>query len=165
MRVGLSPLRYHKKCHNFIDTPSDRCSCDRRPEDINHFLFSCPLYAACRLTLTTDVIKILQKYNLNHLQNQSHLYLSISTKSRFSKSISICMCVNFSRKENTLKEKKKSPARFLSVINFVKYLTILGILQLPNIYCVRRATKFAGFDALPPRGGEGVNLLPVPISQ
>ena len=53
LRVGLSPLRYHKKCHNFIDTPSDKCSCDRRPEDINHFLFSCPLYAACRLTLTT----------------------------------------------------------------------------------------------------------------
>ena len=75
LRVGLSPLRYHKKCHNIIDTPSDKCSCDRRPEDINHFLFSCPLYAACRLTLTTDVIKILQKYNLHHLQNQSHLYL------------------------------------------------------------------------------------------
>ena len=26
LRVGLSPLRYHKKCHNFIDTPSDKCS-------------------------------------------------------------------------------------------------------------------------------------------
>ena len=64
LRVGLSPLRYHKKCHNFIDTPSDNCSCDQRPEDIDHFLFSCPLYAACRITLTTDVIKILQKYNL-----------------------------------------------------------------------------------------------------
>ena len=75
LRDGLSPLRYHKKCHNSIDTPSDKCSCDRRPDDINHFLFSCPLYAACRLTLTTDVMKILQKYNLNHLQNQSHLYL------------------------------------------------------------------------------------------
>ena len=72
LRVGL---RYHKKCHNFIHTPSNKCPYDRRPEDINHFLFSCPLYAACRITIKTHVIKILQNYNLNHLQNQSHLYL------------------------------------------------------------------------------------------
>ena len=26
--VGLSLLRYHKKCHNFIDTPSDKCLCN-----------------------------------------------------------------------------------------------------------------------------------------
>ena len=25
LRVGLSPLRYHKKRHNFIDTPSNEC--------------------------------------------------------------------------------------------------------------------------------------------
>ena len=72
LRVGLSFLRYHKKCHNFIDTPSDKCLCTHGVEDTNHFLFSCPFFAA---TLASSLIQILQKYNLNHLGNQSHLYL------------------------------------------------------------------------------------------
>ena len=29
LRVGLSPLRYHKNRHNFIDTPSDICLCNQ----------------------------------------------------------------------------------------------------------------------------------------
>ena len=42
LRVGLSSLRYHKKRHNFIDTPSDKCLCNQGIEDTNHFLFLCP---------------------------------------------------------------------------------------------------------------------------
>ena len=72
LRVGLSFLRYHKKCHNFIDTPSDICPCNHGIEDTNHFLF---LFALHRATLVSSAIHILQKYNLNHLGNQSHLYL------------------------------------------------------------------------------------------
>ena len=75
LRVGLSPLRYHKKCHNFIDTPSDICLCNNGIEDTNHFLFLCPFFAIHRATLASNVIQILQKYNLNHLGNQSHLYI------------------------------------------------------------------------------------------
>ena len=71
--MGLSSLRYHKKCHNFIDTPSDICLCGDGIEDIDNFLFLCPLFAAQRATLTSSVIEILQKYNLNHLGNQSNL--------------------------------------------------------------------------------------------
>ena len=37
LSVGLSSFRYHKRCHNFIDTPSDKWSCNYRPEDINRF--------------------------------------------------------------------------------------------------------------------------------
>ena len=44
LRVGLSFLRYHKKCHNFIDTPSDICLCNHGIEDTNHFLFLCPFF-------------------------------------------------------------------------------------------------------------------------
>ena len=51
LRVGLSFLRYHKKCHNFIDTPSDKCLCNHGLEDTNQFLFSCPFFAAQRATL------------------------------------------------------------------------------------------------------------------
>ena len=75
LRVGLSSLRYHKKHHNFIDTPSDKCFCDNGIEDTNHFFFSCLFYATQRATLASSVIEILQKYNLNHLGNQAELYL------------------------------------------------------------------------------------------
>ena len=75
LRFGLSTMRYHKKRHNFIDTPSDKCCCNHGPEDINHFFFSCPLYTTCRKRLITNVMIILQKYNLNHLENLSSVYL------------------------------------------------------------------------------------------
>ena len=75
LRVRLSPLRSHKKHHNFIDTPSDICHCNQGVEDTSHFLFSCPSYAAQRATLATSVIQILQKYTLNDLGNHLELYL------------------------------------------------------------------------------------------
>ena len=75
LRVGLSLLRYHKKCHNFIDTPSDECLCNHGIEDTNHFLFLCSFFATQRVTLASSVIQILQKYKLNDLGNQSHLYI------------------------------------------------------------------------------------------
>ena len=75
LRVGLSSLRYHKKRHNFLDTPSDKCLCNQGTEDINHFLFLCSFYATHRITLMSSVFEILKKYNLDHLGNQSHLYL------------------------------------------------------------------------------------------
>ena len=72
LRAGLSFLRYHKKCHNFIDTPSDICLCNHGIEDTNHFLLLCHFFALQRATLASSVI---QKYNLDNLGNQSHLYL------------------------------------------------------------------------------------------
>ena len=75
LRVLLSPLRSHKKNHNFDDTPSDLCPCSEGVEDTNHFLFKCPLHATQRVTLATSVIGILLKYNLNHLGNQVQIYL------------------------------------------------------------------------------------------
>ena len=73
--VGLSLLKYHKKCHNFIDTPSGKCLCNHGIEDTDHFLFVCPFCAAQRLTLANSVIQFLQKYNLIHLGKQSNPYL------------------------------------------------------------------------------------------
>ena len=37
LRVGLSHLRFHKKRHNFADTPSDKCVCRRGAEDTRLF--------------------------------------------------------------------------------------------------------------------------------
>ena len=75
LRVGLCSLIYHKKRHDFVDTPSNECSCNCGIEDTNNFLFLCPFCKAQRAILVTSVIGILQKYNLNHLRNQSNLYL------------------------------------------------------------------------------------------
>ena len=45
LRVNLSPLRSHKRRHNFSDTPSETCECNLSIEGIRHFLFECPFYA------------------------------------------------------------------------------------------------------------------------
>ena len=75
LRVSLSPLRSHKWRHNFNDTLSEMCRCNQGIEDTSHFFFSCPFFAIQRASLATSVIHILQKKNLNHLGNQSELYL------------------------------------------------------------------------------------------
>ena len=75
LRVGLRTLRHHKKVHNFADTPTDICSCNRGVEDIKHFLFLCPLYGPMRATLAGCVIPILQKYDIIMLSNQPEIYL------------------------------------------------------------------------------------------
>ena len=73
--MGLSPLRSHKRRHNFSDTLSNICHCNLGIEDTSHFLFSCPSYGNQRATLVTSVNVILQKNNLYDLRNQLQLYL------------------------------------------------------------------------------------------
>ena len=75
LRVNLSPLKGHKWRYNFSDTPSGICHCNQGIEDTSHFLFSCPSYVTQRATLVTSVNEILHKVSLNHLGNQSQLYL------------------------------------------------------------------------------------------
>ena len=41
LRVGLNPLRHHKKRHNFKDTMSDICRCEMSIETTEHFLVYC----------------------------------------------------------------------------------------------------------------------------
>ena len=62
--VNLSPLRSHKRRHNFCDTPSETCECNLGIEDVRH-----------SVTLAVNVIDILQSKNLSHLGNQTELYL------------------------------------------------------------------------------------------
>ena len=45
LRVRLSPLRNHKKHHNFADTPSEVCECNLDIENTSHFLFECRRHA------------------------------------------------------------------------------------------------------------------------
>ena len=75
VRVGLSALKCHKKKHNFIDTPNDWCECRASPEDVDHFLFSCHLHALPRIDLCSSVSNLLAANDLNHLINDTELYL------------------------------------------------------------------------------------------
>ena len=75
LRVGLSPLRSHKRRHNFIDTPSETCHCNQDVENTSHFLFECPFYATQRVSLARSVIEILIRNNLNRLGNELRVYL------------------------------------------------------------------------------------------
>jgi hypothetical protein len=42
LRVGLSPLKRHKKLHNFQDTADDLCTCLLNAETTQHVLLKCP---------------------------------------------------------------------------------------------------------------------------
>ena len=75
LRVGLSSLKYHKKRHNFADTPSDKCSCNHGIEDSNHFLFLCPFYLTQRANLMTRFVTIV---NYVHFLSFSFLYVCVS---------------------------------------------------------------------------------------
>ena len=76
LRVSLSPLKGHKYCHNFIDTPSGICHCNLGIEDTSHYLLSCPSYTVQRVTLVNSIKSILLKGNLIHLEDHSKpLYL------------------------------------------------------------------------------------------
>ena len=68
LRVGLSPLKSHKKRHNFQDTPDDRCLCGKA-ETTQHFLLKCPIYNAHRLGLFQILNPILLDNNLNNLND------------------------------------------------------------------------------------------------
>ena len=74
LRVGLSPLKSHKRKHDFLDTPSDRCDCNLAPEDTYHFILECPLYAAQRQELIVSISTILGP-GLQFLVNDSATYL------------------------------------------------------------------------------------------
>ena len=75
LRVGLSPLKCHKKNHNFVDTPNDWCNCLSAPEDTQHFLLKCTLFSVQRVKLISSVSNLLANTNLHHLINDYKLYL------------------------------------------------------------------------------------------
>ena len=61
LRVGLSALKAHKKAHNFLDTPSDICSCGTGSENNDHYFLKCPNYTAQRTTLFSEINPFLQQ--------------------------------------------------------------------------------------------------------
>ena len=61
LRVGLTPLRAHKKRHCFKDTPDDVCRCGNGVETTEHFLLNCPFFHTQRESLLAVVSPIIVK--------------------------------------------------------------------------------------------------------
>ena len=57
LRVGLSPLKAHKKAHNFQDTLNNICLCGNGVEDTEHYLLLCPFFTDARNILFDNVAR------------------------------------------------------------------------------------------------------------
>ena len=75
LRVGLSPLKCHKKRHNFVDTADDWCDCRSAPEDTQHYLLKCTLFSIQRQKLIASVNNLLINTNICHLIDDYKLFL------------------------------------------------------------------------------------------
>ena len=75
LRAGLSPLKAHKKAHNFQDTTSDICLCGNGSEDTFHFLLTCPLFHSQRSTLISNIKAIWNGFSSLSLDHQLHCLL------------------------------------------------------------------------------------------
>ena len=83
LRVGLSPLKSHKKSHNFEDTPYDTCVCSRDAETTCHFLLHCPNFITHRNTLFDTVNPILHANNIPFLADNKLLNLLLYGDEKF----------------------------------------------------------------------------------
>ena len=78
LRVGLSPLKRHKKEHNFSgyeEDLSDTCSCLMDSETTCHFLLHCPNFINHRKTLYGTVNPILRVNNITSLADECFVHL------------------------------------------------------------------------------------------
>ena len=85
LRVGLSPLKAHKKRHRFNDTPDDTCQCSLGSETTLHFLLKCPIFRVNRQQLLEKLNTILLLNDLANLSssNMVHLLLYGHEKTSF----------------------------------------------------------------------------------
>jgi len=83
LRVGLSPLKSHKKHHNFQDTPNDTCQCSLNAETSNHFLLHCPTYLNQRNELFQLVNPLLFAKNMRFLDDKRLVLLLLYGNEKF----------------------------------------------------------------------------------
>ena len=84
LRVGLSPLRSHKKKHNFRDTPSDACDCLNGYETSEHYLLKCRNFNNKRRDLMTSINPLLIAKNMQFLDDLSKVKLLLYGHETFS---------------------------------------------------------------------------------
>ena len=84
LRVGLSPLKSHKKKHNFRDTPYDVCDCSNGSETLEHYLLKCSHYTNARQDLLQSLNPLLIAKNLLLLHELSKVKLLLYGDTTFS---------------------------------------------------------------------------------
>ena len=104
LRVGLSPLKSHKKSHHFKDTPYDTCSCAQGiAETTCHFLLHCSNFIIHRKVLLDIVNPVLRAQNIfGFADNElAHLLLYGDEKLKFEENQKILNAtINFIRNSN-----------------------------------------------------------------
>ena len=84
LRVGLSPLRSHKRAHKFEDTPSAICNCRlKTAETTCHFLINCPNFVNPRKVLFATINPILLKYTTRFVEDNSLVKLLLYGDEKF----------------------------------------------------------------------------------
>ena len=75
--AGFSPLKGHKKNHNFVNTPSEICDCGGCNEDTIHFFNECALFATISTKFLSSTSNILINNNFEHVSQDelTQLYL------------------------------------------------------------------------------------------
>ena len=101
LRVGLSPLKSHKKSHNFQDTPDDTCRCTLSAETSEHYLLHCPNFINYRDELFQVLNPIMFANNMRFLDDKNLVYLllygHVKLKPRENQSI-LKATINFIKK-------------------------------------------------------------------
>ena len=75
LRLGLSPLKYHKYRHNFQDEQSGLCDCNQANEDSYHFVLKCTRFTIERNILLNQVRPILRARDIIQHIDTLDLYL------------------------------------------------------------------------------------------
>ena len=84
LRVGLSPLRSHKRAHKFEDTPSAICNCRlKTAETTCQFLINCPIFVNPRKVLFVTINPILLKYTTRFVEDNSLVILLLYGDEKF----------------------------------------------------------------------------------
>ena len=92
LRVGLSPLKSHKKAHHFQDTPDETCCCLQNTAETScHYLLHCPNFVSHRNELFQTLTPILQINNIHFIDDNSlvHLLLYGNERLKFEENQSI----------------------------------------------------------------------------
>ncbi len=75
LRVGLSPLLAHKKNHNFLDAPSDKCDTCNRSENLEHLFLYCIRFIEERHVLLSSVLVLYRNFELMQPKEKTRLLL------------------------------------------------------------------------------------------
>ena len=107
LRVGLSPLKSHKKRHNFQDSICDLCECTFHPETTAHFFLACPRFIIPRRALMNTINPLLTSFKLNNVRDDELVRILLYGNNSFNfteNKVLLKATINFMRLSNRFSE-------------------------------------------------------------